>query len=45
MNPLLDRLIAQWRRCGSKGGGTCKLRNCKRCKRGLDYAARNNPSQ
>jgi hypothetical protein len=39
MNPLLDSLIAQWRRCGGTRGD-CRTRNCARCARGLDLRAR-----
>lgn len=37
MSPLLDSLIAQWRRCG---GDKCRLRNCPRCERGIEWRKR-----
>ena len=39
MNPLLDSLIAQWRRCGGTRG-ECRTRHCKRCERGMAVGVR-----
>ncbi|MCV7277051.1 hypothetical protein [Mycolicibacter arupensis] len=36
MNPLLDSLIAQWKRCGGTRG-ECRTRNCKRCIRAAAF--------
>ncbi|WP_169621858.1 hypothetical protein [Mycolicibacterium peregrinum] len=35
---LVDSLIAQRRRCG---GDSCRVRGCRRCRRGLRWRARN----
>ena len=39
MNPVLDSLVAQWKRCAGTRG-ECRTRNCARCRRGSELAAR-----